>query len=158
MHQCSIKQFSIYSIIWMMLSLMSLKSVRIYVQKKGGRKETQQMLSNPLRQYRGLVSDVRDLTAPPLQSPPLQSPPPSHTHILLVMQWERWPRSGEWQLVRGPAWWKGREPLFKVLRQVFIRVTAPYCSSLCDRHCHMLFYLLFATRNAFINRYQNRGF
>lgn len=58
-----------------MLSLMSLKSVRIYVQKKGGRKETQQMLSNPLRQYRGLVSDVRDLTAPPLQSPP-----PTHTH------------------------------------------------------------------------------
>lgn len=48
----------------MMLSLMNLKSIRIYVQNKGGRKKTQQMLSSPLRQYRGLVSDVRDLTPP----------------------------------------------------------------------------------------------
>lgn len=48
----------------MMLSLMSLKSIRIYVQNKGERKETQQMLSSRLRQYRGLVSDVTDLTPP----------------------------------------------------------------------------------------------
>lgn len=47
-----------------MLSLMNLKSIRIYVQNKGGRKATQQMLSSPLRQYCGLVSDVTDLTRP----------------------------------------------------------------------------------------------
>lgn len=134
-----------------MPSLMSLKSIRIYVQNKGGRKETQQMLSSPLRQYRGLVSDVRDLT-----------PPRAHAHpacdAMGTIAKVRRVTAGPWA-----SWGEGQETSFQSTlrlsrRQVFIRITAPYLPSLCDRRCHMLFYLLFATRNAFINRYQNRGF
>lgn len=86
-----------------MPSLMSLKSIRIYVQNKGGRKETQQMLSSPLRQYRGLVSDVRDLT-----------PPRAHAHpacdAMGTIAKVRRVTAGPWA-----SWGKGRKPLLKVL-------------------------------------------
>lgn len=94
----SISMDSIYPIMWMVLPLMDLKTIRIHLHPKQRReKETQEMLSYTPRQYSGLILFW-------------------HPHTQLRVGWHWCSRSGQRQLVYGSpqeisAWEKDRKPL-----------------------------------------------
>lgn len=94
----SISMDSIYPIMWMVLPLMDLKTIRIHLHPKQRRERNSRDVSYTPRQYSGLILFW-------------------HPHAQLRVGWHWCSRSGQRQLVYGSpqeisAWEKGQETTF----------------------------------------------